>query len=127
MADKSFRNNLTEILLIAKAYINARIELWKLTLLEKSSLAGAFFISTVVLVLIIAFCLLFLSLAFAHWYGQVTGDLATGFLITAGFYVVVGIIFVLTRKYTITGPVIKNLASIIYEDDEPEEETAKDE
>ena len=127
MTDKSFRNNVAEILLIAKAYINARIELWRLTLLEKSSLAGAFFLGTVVMVLIIAFCLLFLSLAFAYWYGQRTGDLATGFLITAGFYVVVGIVFLLTRRYAITGPVIKNLASIIYKDDEPEDEKAKDE
>ncbi len=127
MADKSFQKNVAEILLVAKAYVNARIELWKLSLLEKSSLAGAFFLSTVVIVLITAFCMLFLSLAFAYWYGQRTGDLAAGFFITAGFYVVVGLIFLLTRRHTITGPVIKNLASIIYKDEEPAEETAKDE
>lgn len=121
MADKTFHGNVTEIISVARSYVNAKIELWKLSLLEKASLAGAFFLGSVIFVLIIAFCLLFVSLAFAIWYGQKTGDFALGFLITAGFYVVVGIIFLLAKNFLITGPVIKGLSSIIYKDDEPEE------
>ncbi len=121
MADKTFHGNVTEIISIARSYVNARIELWKLSLLEKASLAGAFFLSSVIFVLIIAFCLLFVSLAFAIWYGQNTGDFALGFLITAGFYVIIGIIFLLAKNYLIAGPVIKNLSSIICKDDEPEQ------
>ncbi len=105
---------------IARSYVNTRIELWKLSLLEKTSLAGAFFLSSVVIVLIIAFCLLFVSLAFSYWYGQQTGDLAMGFLITAGFYVIVGLIFILNRKSIISGPIVRKLTSILYKDDEPQ-------
>ena len=122
MAEKSFQGNVTEIISIARSYVNARLELWKLTLLEKTSLVGSFFLSSVIFVLIIAFCMLFVSLAFAHWYGQQTGDLAMGFLITAGFYVVVGLVFMIARHQFITGPVVRNLSSIICKDDEPDEE-----
>jgi hypothetical protein len=125
MANQSFTGNMAEMIKIARSYVNTRIELWKLSLLEKTSLAGAFFLSSVVIVLIIAFCLLFISLAFAYWYGQQTGDLAMGFLITAGFYVIVGLIFILNRKNIITGPIIRGLASILYKDDEPQEPEEK--
>ena len=125
MANQSFTGNMAEMIKIARSYVNTRIELWKLSLLEKTSLAGAFFLSSVVIVLIIAFCLLFVSLAFAYWYGQQTGDLAMGFLITAGFYVIVGLIFILNRKNIITGPIIRSLTSILYKDDEPQEPEEK--
>ncbi len=118
MADKSFKVNVAEIISIARSYVNARIELWKLSLLEKASLAGAHFLSTVIVVLIVAFCLLFISLAFAFWYGQQTGDMVTGFLITAGFYVVVGLVFLISRNFFVTGPVIKALSRIMYKEDQ---------
>ncbi len=117
MSDKSFKVNVAEIISIARSYVNARIELWKLSLLEKTSLAGAHFLSTVIVVLIVAFCLLFISLAFAFWYGQQTGDMVAGFLITAGFYVVIGLVFLLSRTFFVTGPVIKALSRIMYKED----------
>ncbi|MFO7923837.1 MAG: LPXTG cell wall anchor domain-containing protein [Bacteroidales bacterium] len=122
MTNKSLHQNFTEIISIARSYVNARIELWKLSLLEKTSLAGAFFLSSVIIVLIVAFCLLFISLAFSFWYGQKTGDITSGFLITAGFYVLLGIIFVVSRKYLLTGPVIRTLSSILFKDDLIEEQ-----
>ena len=121
MANQSFSDSIHEVIAIMRSYVNTRIELWKLSLLEKTSLAGAFFLSSVIIVLIVAFCLLFFSLAFAFWYGQQTGDIATGFLLVAGFYLIVGIIFIVSRKYLITGPVIKSISSIMYKDEEPEE------
>ena len=121
MANKSFSENAGEIFVIAKSYVKTRFQLWKLSLLEKASMTGAFFLVSLIVVLIIAFCLLFISLAFAFWYGQMTDDLATGFLILAVFYLVLGLILVLGRRTFITGPVIKALSAIMYEDDEPEE------
>lgn len=127
MANKPFLENIHEIIAIVRSYINTRIELWKLSLLEKTALAGAFFLSSVIIVLIVAFCLLFFSLAFSFWYGQMTGDIATGFLIVAGFYLIVGIVFIVSRKYLITGPVIKSISSIIYMDDKTEDNTNDEE
>ncbi|MFW5700618.1 MAG: phage holin family protein [Cyclobacteriaceae bacterium] len=122
MTNKSFSSNVTEIIAIARSYVNTRIELWKLSLLEKTALAGAFFLGSVIIVLIVAFCLLFFSLAFAFWYGQRTGDLSLGFLILAGIYLVLGLIFIISRKRLITGPIIRSLSAIIYEDDDNESE-----
>jgi hypothetical protein len=123
MAGKSFTSNVAEVITIARSYLNSRVELWKLSLLEKVSLAGAYFLSSVIVVLIGAFFLLFISLAFAFWYGQTTGNIATGFLITAGFYVVIGIIFLLGRDFLITRPLIRAISSIIYKSDDDDDET----
>jgi hypothetical protein len=123
MAGKSFTGNVAELITIARSYLNSRVELWKLSLLEKVSLAGAYFLSAVIVVLIGAFFLLFISLAFAFWYGQTTGNIATGFLITAGFYVVLGIIFLIGRDYLITRPLIRAISSIIFKGDDDDDET----
>ena len=117
MEENPNKGNIAEIISIARSWVNARIELWKLSLLEKASLAGAHFLSSVIIVLIVAFCLLFISLAFAFWYGQKTGDMVTGFLITAGFYLVVGLLFLISRNYTVTGPVIRKLSRILYHEE----------
>jgi hypothetical protein len=121
MANQSFSENVNEIIKIARSYLNARIELWKLSLLEKVSLAGSFLIVSIIVVFIIAFCLLFISLAFAYWYEQMTGDLAAGFLILAGFYLLLGLILIIGRKTFILGPIIRSLSAILYENDESEE------
>ncbi|TVR68522.1 MAG: phage holin family protein [Marinilabiliales bacterium] len=125
MADNSFKGNIAEIISVARSYVNTRIELWKLSLLEKASLAGAHFLSSVIVVLIVAFCLLFISLAFAYWYGQKTGDMIAGFLITAGFYLVIGLVFVISRNFFVTGPVIKTLSKIMY-NEEPDTDAEKE-
>lgn len=121
MANKSFSGNIAEIISTLRSYFNSRVELWKLSLLEKTSLAGSFFLSYVIVLLIAAFVLLFISFGFAYWYGQNTGNLANGFLITAGFYIVLGIIFVFSWKLLITRPIIKKFASIIYKNDKYDE------
>jgi hypothetical protein len=122
MSRPSLSKNIDEIITISRSYINTRIELWKLALLEKASLGGAFFISSIIIVLIGAFCLLFISMAFAFWYGQTTGNTAVGFLILTGFYLVLGIIFVLSRKTLVVGPIIRSLSEILYNDDEQDGE-----
>ena len=122
MSNPSFSKNLNEIITISRSYINTRIELWKLSLLEKASLGGAFFISSIILVLIGAFCLLFISLAFAFWYGQTTGDTAAGFLILTAFYLLLGIIFAISKKTLVINPIIKSLSEILYKVEENEEE-----
>ncbi len=128
MANPSFSDQVRELLKIARSYAKTRIELMRLSLLEKAALAGAFFLSSVIIVLIVAFCFLFISLAFAFWYGQLTGNLAGGFLILTGFYLVVGLVFVISRRYLVLRPVIKAMSTIIYSNDDNEsEETSKDE
>jgi len=113
MSDKSLSKNVAEIFDIIRGYLTARIDLWKLTLLERISLIGSFFISSVILILIAAFGLLFFSFAFAFWYGNNYGDLAAGFLIITIVYVVIGILFYLLRKALIVRPVIRSLSAII--------------
>jgi integral membrane sensor domain MASE1 len=121
MADRSLSGNAADLFLTARTYLKSRIELWKLSLLEKVALAGTFFLSSVLMIVISTLCLLFLSIGFAYWFGQKTGDPATGFLIIAGFFVIIGIFFILGRKFFVNRPVSRKLGSIIYDEKQPEE------
>jgi hypothetical protein len=117
MVKQSFTENAGDIFVLAKSYVKTRLELWKLSLLEKVSKAGAFFLVSFIMVIIVAFCLVFISLAFAFWYGQMTDDLATGFLILAGIYFILGVVLILARRSIILAPIIRALSSILFEDD----------
>lgn len=128
MAHKSFSGNIAEIFLTFRAYTKSKISYWKLSLLEKASLAGTFFLSSIISVVIGAISLLFLSFAFAYWFGQETGNPAAGFLIVAGFYIIMAIILIVGWKSLVSRPVTKGFASIVYKDDEDEPvETRKEE
>jgi integral membrane sensor domain MASE1 len=121
MASRYFSGNAAEFYMTARTYLKSRIELWKLSLLEKVSLAGTFFLSSVFMIVISAFCLLFLSIGFAYWYGYKTGDTATGFLIIAGLFVVFGILFIIGSKFLVKRQVSRKLTSIVYDEKQPEE------
>ena len=70
-----------------------------------------------VLIFFISLCiLLFISFAGAWWLGDVTNNRALGFLLIAGFYLLVVFVLVLMRKKVIS-PFIRNtLIRKIYEE-----------
>jgi hypothetical protein len=70
-----------------------------------------------VLIFFISFCiLLFISFAGAWWLGDVTNSRALGFLLIAGFYLLIVFVLVLMRKKIIS-PFIRNtLIRKIYEE-----------
>ena len=69
------------------------------------------------LIFFISLCiLLFISFAGAWWLGDVTNNRALGFLLIAGFYLLIVFVLVLMRKKVIS-PFIRNtLISKIYEE-----------
>jgi len=118
MSKKSLGENLSELIDILKSYATTRLDIWKLALLEKLSLVGSYFLTSLMLIITLAFCFLFVSFAFAFWYADYYGNLSTAFFILAGIYVFIGLIIYLLRKVIIFGPVIKNLSGILFEDTE---------
>jgi len=115
--------NISELTEIMKKYIAARMDLIKVTLLEKVTRSGTYFFSFTVIIFIVFAVLLLLTFAFSFWYGENVGEIYGGFLIAAGFYLILGIILYLLRGPIFSNNIIKNLASIIFAENEEEEKT----
>ncbi|MDZ7743923.1 MAG: phage holin family protein [Bacteroidota bacterium] len=123
MSEKKLSENLAELKNLAKSYVDSYIILLKLRFLEKLSRIGTFLVSAVILIMILGFALFFATFAFSYWYGKNMGNFAEGLLISTAFYLLLAIIVYVFRKKLIGNPVIKTISSILFkEDDENEEE-----
>ena len=122
MKNNALEENLSSLNETIRNYLDARIKLLKLLLVEKITRTGTYFFSVVVGIVIIASLLLLLTFAFSFWYGYAYGSIYGGFLISAGFYIIVGILVFLLRRSIFSNNVVRNLSNILFSDD-PENET----
>lgn len=120
MGNQSITENFSELSSAVRKYVQAHIDLLKVRLLEKLVKIGTYFFSLITLILILAFILISLTFAFSFWYGQVYGDFVGGFLISAGFYLIIAILVFLFRKQLFANNIIKNLSQILFSDEENE-------
>lgn len=118
MSNKNISDHLAEFTELGKMYVSTQIKWMKLDLLERSSKAGAFMLRSVILLVVVAIGLLFLTFAFSFWYGQTYNDYVTGFLISAAFHAVLAVIIVLFRKIIVDAPVIRTFAKIIFNEED---------
>lgn len=118
MAKNELSENFSSISDILKDYLNSKVDLIKLGLLQKFASAGVFLL-TAVSVMISAFAAcIFLMFSFSFWYGNRTGNLVHGFLISAGFFTLIIILIIVFRKKIFTGNLIKVFAGILFSDEE---------
>ena len=83
---------LESLLNSATEYGKTTVELVKLKALDKTSdIVSSVIPHAIVLVLLISF-VIFLNLGIAFWLGEILGKIFYGFLIIAGFYLLLGII-----------------------------------
>jgi hypothetical protein len=122
MKNKSLTENLAELNDIVKQYINARIRLLQVTLLDKFVRGGTFIVTTVIIAMAVAFILLLLTLAFSYWYGENYGSIVEGLLISAGFYAVLTLVIYWLRKPLISNAIVKGCSEMFFneQDEEPE-------
>ena len=97
-----------------KDYVELKYDLLRLNLLEKLSLIIALILSLFVGVLLIITALVFFSIAFVHWTGDLFGSLVPGFLILGGIFGVLFFVFFWLRKKIFVNPMIKLLSRIIF-------------
>ncbi|MGQ8335995.1 hypothetical protein ACUNWD_05540 [Sunxiuqinia sp. A32] len=115
---KNLSDNINDLGKVSKKYIQARIDLIKLILLEKATEITSYLINSLVLILLGALVLMFSLGAFVAWYGQVYHDYLTGILLAVGILIVVIILFVVYRKKIVTTSVLENYSSILFEGEE---------
>lgn len=118
MKNKSLTENFSELSEVVKDYLDARIALWKISLIEKISKVGTYISIAVVLLLTFLFVLLMLSFAFSYWYGEEYGNLSEGFLIASLGYIVLALLMYILRKPIFTNLIVKNLSEIFFDDKE---------
>ncbi len=116
--ETSLQENFSELQEAINSYVNARLNYWKITLIEKVARAGTYLFSAMLLLAAATFIFLLLSLAFSFWFAEHHGSLVNGILISAGVYALIVFIIFLFRRKLFANSIVKNIADIIYEDEE---------
>ena len=99
-----------------KDYVQLNCDLLRLNLIEKLSLIIALILSLFVCALLIITAMVYFSIAFVHWTGDIFESLIPGFLILGGVFLVLFLVFFLLRKRLFVNPIIKLLSSIIFKE-----------
>ncbi len=116
MAKSDLSQNLAAIIDVLKDYLHVKLDLFKLDILQRTSKAGIFlftFYSVVIAIFAIAVFLLF---SFSFWYGEKTGSLSQGFLLSAGILFLIMILMFLFRRVLFGRILIKNISKILFSD-----------
>lgn len=108
-----------------KEYVNTSIESAKVHLVEKSSLVIGNLIAVIIVAVFFLFVVAFGSIAGAYALSEWLGKPYWGFLIVAGFYLVLAIIVWATRQRFIRFPVLNAMIKQFYKQEEEEESKVK--
>ena len=114
---KDLSKNITELNDSVKEYLSTKVDLVKLSILEKTTRFVSYVISFQILSMLIILIIAFVAVIFAVWYGQAYNNLINGLFIVSGFLVLLVLIFVLMRNKIITSNLLKNFADIMLEED----------
>ncbi len=114
MLRNDFKDLLVEVKEDLEDYLNKRIDLVKLHLVEELAHAISGLALKAGILFLFFFGFLFVSLAFAFFIGELLNSAALGFLIIAAFYFLIALIFYLFRKKLIEKPVIQALIKLFF-------------
>ena len=104
-----------------KEYINTRVELTKLAIAEKTSRVISQLIAITIVTLFFLFVLIFGSIAGAWALSNWIGKPYAGFLIVAGIYLVLGIIFWAARGRLLLYPIMNAIIRQLQKKDDEDE------
>jgi len=102
----------------AKQYFQTKVDLIKISLLEKTTKMSTSLLTFFVVAMILIWILVFIAAAFAAWYGKTYDNYFQGILIAAGGLLVLAILFLLFRKQIITPPLLRNYSEILLGDED---------
>ncbi len=101
-----------------KDYIQTRVELTKLTIIESIVLGVGSLVAGGVLLILGLIFLLFISLALGFYLSAVIGNTYAGFFIVSGFYLLLMIIVYLMKENYIVNPLVNTFIKKIFKDKE---------
>jgi hypothetical protein len=87
-----------------KKYMNTNYELIKYEAVERSSVIGSSMFSSLLVGLVSVLFVLFISLGISFYLSAYLGNTYAGFIIVGGFYLLFGLILMLSKKQLIERP-----------------------
>lgn len=118
---KKLSDNFSGLNAAIQEYLRLRIDILKLSLLDKTAKTSLVIISHIVFIVLAALLFLFAAAAFVVWYGQSFNDYLAGLLIIAGLIAVLGLFFIIFRKRLIANNIVRQVSSILFEEEEEDE------
>ncbi len=118
MESGKFSENISDLNENVREYIRLRTDLLKLTITEKMSFLGSFFIVSIIFFILFLFILTFFSLAFILWFGHYIGAAFVGALIVAGVYILIAILAYFMRNKLFINPLVTQISKILMEDED---------
>ncbi|MGF2414598.1 MAG: hypothetical protein ACQUYJ_19840 [Ferruginibacter sp.] len=101
-------NNATPIELLferAESYSKTSLELIKLHAINKSADVVSSLITRLVITIVVALFILSFTVGLSLWLGELLGKTYYGFFVTAGFYVLIGVLVYTFRNQWIKDPI----------------------
>jgi len=109
--DNSLSAQLTRLFEQVKIYLDLQVGYLKLNVAEYLIRFFSSLVLWMVIFFILFFVIVFGSFAFAYWFGEATGRWSLGFLIVAGFYVILALFFYVFRTTIIVRPFTHHILS----------------
>lgn len=104
MEDNSLSAQIKKIFDQLKVYFDLKVGYLKLNVAEYLIKFFSSLVLWMVIFFILFFVLVFSSFAFAYWFAELTGKWSLGFLIIAGFYLLLAILIYIFRRSIIVKP-----------------------
>jgi signal transduction histidine kinase len=127
MEQQSLSEQIKQLIEEIKVYVNLRISYLRLHVAEFLIRFFSGLVLWMVIFLFLFFVLVFGSFAFAYWFAEITGKMSLGFLIIAGFYILVAALIFAFRRQLIVKPFTKLIISQMDFDKIKDQEDGKEE
>jgi hypothetical protein len=115
---KDLTKDLSELSDTVKDYLQTKIDLVKLSFLEKMTKMASFMIS-IQIIIWFAFIIFILFIgAFLAWYQETYHNLLNGIYIACVIVFLIGLAIVVLSKTFVANILVRNFSKIIFEDDE---------
>lgn len=93
----------------AKDYSDSTLELFKLSVIDKSADVVSSLVSRIATFLTVALSLLIINIGVALWVGKLLGDSFYGFFVIGGFYAILSVLLYVFRNQWIKIPVSNSI------------------
>jgi len=90
--------------------------LWKLKALDKSADVASSFVSWLIIIMVLLLFFLALNIGFGLWIGELLGKDYLGFFVVAGFYALLGLVFIIFRNCLVKKPVSNSIINQVLKD-----------
>jgi hypothetical protein len=115
--EETGHKNFNELLIKLKEYLNTRMELGKLTMIEKGVYLAASLISNSLVLLFLSLSFLLANLGLGFYLSEVFGNSYSGFLLLAIFYFLITLFVFFTKERILERKIMNGIIKKIFKTD----------